>query len=228
MPTVLITGASRGLGLEHAKTYAAQGFEVLAACRDPDAAHDLKAIAGVKILRHDATDRDGGARLKHQLGDQPIDIFLNNAGHGGTWDERSMLKGWDRALADQVFEVNVWGAVEAARAVLPNVAASEHKVIVNISSMLGSMVVCTNPGLLQYRMSKAALNMAMRSMAAEWGPMGVTVISMHPGWVQTDMGGPQAPLTAAESIAGQQKVIAGLSPADNGRFLQWNGQEHPW
>jgi NAD(P)-dependent dehydrogenase (short-subunit alcohol dehydrogenase family) len=77
-------------------------------------------------------------------------------------------------------------------------------------------------------MSKAALNMAMRSMAAEWGPQGLIVISMHPGWVQTDMGGPQAHLTVAESIAGQRAVIGGLAAKDNGRFLQWNGEDHPW
>jgi NAD(P)-dependent dehydrogenase (short-subunit alcohol dehydrogenase family) len=228
MASILITGASRGLGLAHAQAYAADGWQVFAACRAPEKADALRAIPGVTVLRHDAAERGGGGALAEQIGDAAIDVFINNAGMSGGWDASQMLSGFDRDLADRTFEVNVWGAIDAARAVMPAVAKSARKTIVNISSMLGSMTICTNPGLLQYRMSKAALNMAMRSMAAEWGPQGLIVISMHPGWVQTDMGGPQAHLTVAESIAGQRAVIGGLAAKDNGRFLQWNGEDHPW
>lgn len=228
MPTAVVTGASRGLGLENCRRFAAAGWNVYGACRDPDGASDLAAIPGVRLVTYDAADPGGAEDLKEALGDAPVDLLLNNAGMNGAWDATQMLSGFDRNICEEIFAVNTIGPIEASKALIGNVAASERKIIVNVSSMLGSATILSMPGLISYRMSKAALNIATRSMAAEWKDLGVTVVSLHPGWVQTALGGPMAPMTVDQSVDGQQALFAKLSIADSGKFLQFNGEEHPW
>jgi len=122
----------------------------------------------------------------------------------------------------------VLGQARVAEALVEHVAASDQKKIVTLSSELGSVAANKTGGLYAYRSSKAAVNAVMKSMAVDLAPRGIIAVPMHPGWVRTDMGGPKAPLSAGESASGMRRVIAGLTPADSGRFLQWDGKELPW
>jgi len=219
MPTVLITGANRGLGLELARQYAADGWRVLACARHPDAG-PLADLAGgqPQVSRHalEVTDASSVAALAASLDDTPIDVLLNVAGvmhrRHDTADgaPRPAFGGFDYDDWARVLAVNVLGQARVAEALVDHVAASDQN------------------GLYAYRSSKAAVNALMKSMAIDLAPRGIIAVPMHPGWVRTDMGGPKAPLSAEESAAGMRRVIAGLTLADSGRFLQWDGQELPW
>jgi len=237
MPTVLITGANRGLGLELARQYAADGWRVLACARHPDAG-PLADLAGgqPQVSRHalEVTDASSVAALAASLDDTPIDVLLNVAGvmhrRHDTADgaPRPAFGGFDYDDWARVLAVNVLGQARVAEALVDHVAASDQKKIVTLSSELGSVGGNKSGGLYAYRSSKAAVNALMKSMAIDLAPRGIVAVPMPPGWVRTDMGGPKAPLSAEESAAGMRRVIAGLTLADSGRFLQWDGQELPW
>ena len=237
MPTVLITGTNRGLGLELARQYAADDWRVLACSRDPEAG-PLQALESEypAVSRHalEVTDASSVGTLAASLRDMSIDVLLNVAGvmhrrvpsaEGTSTSPLGPLDydDWLRVLA-----VNVLGPARVTEALLENVAAGEQKKIVTLSSELGSMAGNEGGGLYAYRSSKAAVNAVMKSMANDLASRGIIAIPMHPGWVRTDMGGPKAPLSPEESAAGMRGVIAGLTLADSGRFLQWDGQELPW
>jgi len=237
MPTVLITGANRGLGLELARQYAADGWRVLACTRQPDA-EELEALAAKHrdFSRYplEVTDAASVAALAGSLGSAPVDVLLNVAGvmhrrveasDGTTRPAFGSLDydDWARVLA-----VNVLGQARVAEALLDNVASSDQKKIVTLSSELGSVGANKTGGLYAYRSSKAAVNAVMKSMAIDLAAKGIIAVPMHPGWVRTDMGGPRAPLGPEDSAAGIRRVIAGLTLADSGRFLQWDGKELPW
>ncbi len=128
----------------------------------------------------------------------------------------------------RVLTVNVLGQARVAEALVDNVAASEQKKVITLSSELGSVGANSTGGLYAYRSSKAAVNAVMKSMSIDLASRGIIAVPMHPGWVRTDMGGPRAPLSAEESVSGMRRVIAGLTIADSGRFLQWDGKELPW
>lgn len=237
MPTVLITGANRGLGLELARQYAADGWRVLACSRHPDA-EALVALARERPATSchalDVTDAASVAALAAALRGTPVDLLLNVAGvmhrrveaAGGA--SLPAFGGLDYEDWSRVLAVNVLGQARVAEALLENVAASDQKKIVTLSSELGSVGGNERGGLYAYRSSKAAVNAVMKSMAIDLAPRGIIAVPMHPGWVRTDMGGPKAPLSATESAAGMRRVIAGLTIADSGRFLQWDGRELPW
>ena len=237
MPTVLITGANRGLGLELARQYAGDGWRVLACARNPDAG-PLAALAGEQpgVSRHalEVTDASSVGALAVSLEGTPIDVLLNVAGvmhrRHDTADgtPRPAFGAFDYDDWARVLAVNVLGQARVAEALVDHVAASDQKKIVTLSSELGSVGGNKSGGLYAYRSSKAAVNAMMKSMAIDLAPRGIIAVPMHPGWVRTDMGGPKAPLSAEESAAGMRRVIAGLTLADSGRFLQWDGQELPW
>jgi NAD(P)-dependent dehydrogenase (short-subunit alcohol dehydrogenase family) len=226
--TVLITGANRGLGLEFARQYRAAGWQVIATARQPEAAEDLKALGeGVRIVPLDVTKPESVAALKASLGHQPIDLLINNAGQGVG------LKGGSLAELkieefESVVEVNTLGPVRVTQALLPNLRAGKGKMIVGISSGLGSIAENREGGFYGYRESKAALDMFMRSLAAELKPDGFICVSLIPGWVKTDMGGPNAPLTPEESVTGMRKVLDGLKPENTGQFWSYKGSQVPW
>lgn len=224
MPTVLITGASRGIGLGLARTFAAKGSTVLACARDPG---KVPAIAGT-VERHplDVTDPASIAALGRALAGRPLDLLVNNAGIYGPRD--AALGRIDQAAWLAVLLTNTVGPVRVVEALLPSLRAGRGRTIVTVSSVMGSLARTTAPGALPYRTSKAAVNMAMRSIAQELGPEGFTVVVVHPGWVRTDMGGPQAAIDVEASVRGLEAVIGGLRPADNGRFLAYDGSEIPW
>ena len=226
--TVLVTGANRGLGLEFSKQYLAAGWRVIATARRPEEAAELKALGeGVRVVSLDVTKPESVAALAAALAKQPIDLLINNAGQGVGLEPGSLgaLKIDD---FDRVMQVNAIGPVRVTQALLPNLRAGRGKMIVGISSGLGSFEWNRAGGFYGYRESKAALQMFMRSLAAELKGEGFICIALIPGWVKTDMGGPDAPLSPPESVAGMRKVLDGLKPEDTGKFWSHDGTIVPW
>ena len=224
--TILVTGANRGLGLEFARSYAADGWRVHACCRHPEKARELSAIAGdVVIHKLDVTDGLRVASLARELADERIDILINNAGvfHAGNDLGRVDYEDWVEEL-----KVNTIAPARMAERFVKPVAASERKLIVNITSGLGSIANTTSGESIVYRSSKAGLNMVAKCLSLAYAERGITVVALSPGWVRTNMGGANARLTPAESIAKMRKVIDRLTPADSGRFFNQDGEERPW
>jgi NAD(P)-dependent dehydrogenase (short-subunit alcohol dehydrogenase family) len=222
--TVLITGANRGLGLEFARQLDALGYTVIGTARQPARAVELQRL-GVRLEQLDVTDSLSVAGLAERLGEVKIDLLINNAG----FFDRS-----NRTLDEVEFdvfahtlEVNALGPLRVTRALLPNLRAGGGKTVVNISSQMGS-IERNGGGYYSYRTSKAALNQITVTLARELDDEGFTCIVMHPGWVRTRMGGEAATYSPDESVAGMIRVIRGLTTADNGRFLDLDGQEVPW
>lgn len=231
MPSVLVTGANRGLGLEFARQYAADGWQVFAACRAPDAARELQQLAAesdgrVRLLAMDVTDAASIRAAADAAGGEAIDLLLNNAGVGGPRDQQ--IGGLDYSAWARVLDANSLGPMRVVEAFLENVARSRLKRIVTITSGMGSLADNTSGGSYAYRSSKAAVNMVMRSLAIDLAPRGITCVVVNPGWVRTDMGGPRGTLTPAESIKSLRSVIAALRPEDSGRFLNYDGKPYPW
>ncbi|MCH7931701.1 MAG: SDR family oxidoreductase [Proteobacteria bacterium] len=231
MPSILITGANRGLGLAFARHYAAAGWRVHAGYRDPDAADALAAVASnaagrVSVHRLDVADAAEIAALAESLRDEALDVLLNNAGlSGGRF--RTFGK-TDYGLWEETLRVNTLAPLRMAEAFVGHVARSERRLIVFISSRMGSISDNMNGGAYVYRSSKAALNAVVKSMAVDLKRRGIGVVALHPGWVATDMGGSAAPLSPAESVDGMAAVIERLTPADSGRFLSYDGSAIPW
>jgi NAD(P)-dependent dehydrogenase (short-subunit alcohol dehydrogenase family) len=227
VPTVLVTGANRGLGLEFVRQYAAEGWRVLAACRDPAHATALRKIKGdVAVHRLDVTNAKQIAALARALKGAPIDLLINNAGINPSDDDAPGHVDYD-AWAETL-RVNTIAPFRVTEALLPNVLASRRKLIVSITSLLGSIERNTDGGIYGYRSSKAALNMVMRGLAADLRGAGAVVVVFSPGWVRTDMGGRGAPVGVRDSIAGMRAVIARLKRSDSGRFFNYEGKRIPW
>ncbi len=227
MPTVLITGANRGLGLDFARQYAADGWRVISTCRDPDAAEALGTVAGdVTVHPLDVADVASIDALAAALDGEAIDLLLNNAGVIGARDLAFGETDYDSFA--QTMRANVMGPLAVAERFLPHVLRGGKKLMATVTSRLGSIGLNDWGGRYIYSASKAALNAVMKSAAIDLAGKGVTVVVLHPGWVQTDMGGPKADITPEESVTGMRRVIAGLTAADNGRFLNYDGAEFPW
>ncbi len=222
--TVLITGANRGLGLEFARQYAEAGWMVIATARRPESATELNAV-GVRVMQLDVADAKSVAALAHDLDGDSIDLLINNAGifpRVGTLTETD----FDDVL--RTYEVNTIGPMRVTRALLPNLREGRGKTIVSITSGLGSIEKNTSGRYYGYRESKAALNMFARSLATELRDEGLICVVVAPGWVRTDMGGPNANLSPEESITGMRAVIAKLTIADTGTYWDYDGEPMPW
>jgi len=222
--TVLVTGANRGLGLEFARQYREAGWQVIGTARNLDDAQELAAL-GVRVMRLDVTSQESADKLAAALDGETIDVLINNAGifpRVGKIDEID-FDDYNRTLA-----VNTVGPVRVTRALLPNLRKGKLKIIAGLSSNLGSIAENERGNFYGYRESKAALNMFTKTLAAELGPEGFICIVLTPGWVQTDMGGPSAPLQPADSISGMKAVLDKLTPADNGTFWSYDGSQMPW
>ena len=231
MPTTLITGANRGLGLEFARQYAADGWQVYAACRNPKSASELHRLADgsghkLRILALDVTNPASVTAAAAELDGQAIDLLLNNAGVGGTRGET--IGNIDYKAWAKVLDVNTMGPLRVSEAFVDHVARSGRKLIVTLTSGMGSIADNTSGGSFAYRSSKAAVNMVMRSLAIDLAPSGITCVVVNPGWVQTDMGGPNANLTPAESIRRLRRLLDSLGPAQSGKFFNHDGQEYVW
>ncbi|MGH6894335.1 MAG: SDR family oxidoreductase [Dongiaceae bacterium] len=226
MHTVLITGSNRGIGLELTRQYAADGWRVIACCRAPREAPELKRLGGkVEIHQLDVTSRESIGKLAHALAGVPIDVLINNA---GMHDDRLPFGATDTAHWLKVLEVNCIAPIQMTAALLDNVAASAQKKVVAVSSRVGSIGDGPTGGSYAYRTSKTALNMAMANAAHELKGRGVTVMLVHPGWVQTDMGGPGAPVTVEQSVAGLRRLIDKVTPRETGHFYDYTGRQLPW
>jgi len=237
MATVLVTGANRGIGLELVRQYAANGWSVIATAREPEKAVELNKIAAehksrVEIIALDVTSEDAVEDLAEQLNGRAIDILVNNA---ATYPRQGVRVGeLDYDAWGDTLETNLLGVMRVTEALLENVAKSERKQIVAISSGMGSLQavadgsVATMGVAYQYRTSKAALNMAMLVLSKELAPRGISVVMISPGWVKTDMGGPNAALTPEVSVMGIRKVLASPPAEISGRFLSYDGSVWAW
>lgn len=239
---VLITGANRGIGLALTGNFAAHGWQVDACCRNPNQADTLRALAAssggrVVVRQADVADHASIDALARAVGDAPIDILLNNAGIMGGGNGAGA---GDRSRANQAFgtldfdawmevmRVNVLGPARMAEVFVDNVARSTRKIIAIVSSIRGSIGTITTSGPYHYCTSKTAANMLMRNIRAEFGARGITAVALHPGWARTDMGGAGAPVAVEDSGRGLYEVLSGLTSAQTGRFLTWDGKELPW
>ena len=224
MPTVFITGASRGLGEEFVKQFLEDDWDIIATCRNPNEIQLDIPRNSIDIFPLDVTDHDSIKRLKSDLGKRPIDVLINNAGIIGQRDGFGTLdySAWAGAM-----DTNVFGPMRIAEALIENVVESDLKQMVFITSRMGSITE-SHPSAYVYRSSKAALNMAVRCMSLELADKGITAILFHPGHVQTDMGGATAPVTPKASIAGMKEQIVNFTQKNNGAFLSYDGGSIPW
>lgn len=227
MPTALITGANRGIGLEFSHQYAAMGWRVIATCRDPGSAADLKSISGdVSVEAMDVSDYANIQSLAKSLKREAIDVLVNNAGIHGPRPSR--VGGIDYDAWAEVLKINTMGPMKVSEAFVEHVARSDLNTIVTITSKMGSIANNKSGGAYPYRSSKAAVNAVMKSLAVDLRPRGITVVVFHPGWVATDMGGPSAPVGPDESVAGMIKTISKLKLSDSGKFLNYDGKKVAW
>jgi len=224
MKTILITGANRGIGLELTRSFAEDGWRVHACCRDPEGATELREIEGAVVHRLDVTDGAMVAGLARELDGEAIDILFNNA---GVYGPRSGFGETDHDAWVPVFSVNVFAPQRLAESFVEHVARGERKLILNMSSIMGS-VAEAGGGSVIYRASKAAVNMITKTLSVDLAGQGITVVAFHPGWVQTDMGGPHASVDVQESVRGLRKVIADLTAKDTGGFFAYDGRKLPW
>jgi NAD(P)-dependent dehydrogenase (short-subunit alcohol dehydrogenase family) len=229
MATVLITGANRGIGLEFTKQYLARGETLVATCRDPSSATELRALAGqhnqLTVLTLDVADGDSLEGFAAQLGQTPIDIFVNNA---GIYGPRSGFGDLDEAQWSEVFRVNSSAPLILTQIVIDNLRAGKLKKMVFLTSKMGSIGDNQGGGSYIYRSSKAALNASVRSLSIDLADEGFLVGLLHPGWVRTDMGGPNGLIDAPTSVTGLTKVIDELGVNNTGSFFNYDGSIIPW
>ncbi len=226
MPTAVITGANRGLGLEFTRVYLAAGWSVHAGCRNPMRADELKKLKGdLHIHALNVDDEKDTKALAKSLGNEPIDLLLNNA---GIYGKRDLKVGtFDHEEFLHVLKTNVVAPIRLAETLVENVAHSKLKKMAFVTSRMGSIAMNAG-GSMPYRTSKAALNMAVSCFSMDVKLRGITCILLHPGWVKTDMGGPNAAIGIPESIAGMKQVIEKTGHEDSGKFYDYQGQAIPW
>ena len=222
--TVLITGANRGLGLEFAREFSARGYHVIGTARNPEQAQELRAL-GAQVEQLDVADDASARTLADKLKGQAIDILINNAGIIGS--SSNSITDLDFNKMVNTYQVNALGPMRVTQALYKNLMLGKGRKVVDITSMMGS-VTMNFGGAYDYRASKAALNMLTNTLAKELGKDGFICVVIHPGWVQTDMGGSSAPVTPRESISGMIKVIDGLTKESNGKFYDYTGKELSW
>lgn len=226
---VLVTGSNRGIGLEFVRQYAAAGYRVVACCRDPLKAPALNALAAssggqVAVHRLDLADFKQIDALASELRGQAIDLLINNAG----FYPPGSFGAIDYAQWQQAFLINTMAPLRMAECFVDQLAASRLRKIATLTSQMGSIADNDSGGSYLYRSSKAAANMVMKNLSIELAARGIATVTLHPGWVKTDMGGVDAPLAAPRSVAGMRAVIDALSIETSGRFIAYDGREIPW
>ena len=220
--TYVITGANRGIGLEFCRQLSARGDHVIATTRTES--EELGSL-GVQVEELDVADPQSIRALAERLDGKAVDVLLNNAGIGGHGPSIGEIE--PQALLD-FFRVNSVGPLLVTQALLSQLERGARRLVVSVTSRMGSIADNTSGGAYGYRASKAALNMYNASMSVDLAERGIATVVVHPGWVQTDMGGNSAPLTTAESVAGLLRVLDRLGSSDSGRFLDHSGNEIPW
>jgi NAD(P)-dependent dehydrogenase (short-subunit alcohol dehydrogenase family) len=230
MSSVLVTGANRGLGLEWCRQYAETDWRVFATCRHPETADALRELerrhSRLSVHRLDVAEPESVYALRAELQEESIDVLVNNAGvYLEKYAPTASLRydEWQRTL-----EVNALSPVRVTEALLDLVARSQRRLVVAISSHMGSISEIGAAGDTYYRSSKAALNAAMKGLSIALRERGIGVLLLHPGWVRTRMGGWDAPLTPAESVAGMRSLVDAFSLSQSGCFLRYDGTQIPW
>ncbi|ACA86665.1 SDR family oxidoreductase [Shewanella woodyi] len=227
---LLITGANRGIGLTLVEQYLKDGWAVNACCRQPEKADELIQLQAkyesLTLSKLDVTDYHAVKLLADSLADIPIDLLINNAGYYGPKGVSfgdTDVEEWRR-----VIEINTIAPLKIAEAFLPHLTQAQDAAYVAISSKMGSMSDNSSGGAYIYRSSKAALNSVVKSLSLDLKSYGVKVVALHPGWVRTEMGGPNGLIDTNESAAGLKQVISELSSTDNGGFFDYLGNKIPW
>lgn len=230
--TTVVTGANRGIGLGLVRHLAARGAEVVAGVRDPAAARELAAVAEhargtVRVVALDVTEADSVRAFAAAIGEAPVELLINNAGvYGG---DAQSIRGVDFEDAVATYQVNALGPLRVTLALLPNLRRSAGLAkVVHVTSGMGSIGDNGSGGFYAYRMSKAALNMAARSLAVDLRRDDIVSVVINPGWVRTDMGGPGATIDVDESVTSMLREIGALTLADTGTFRNWRGGTYPW
>jgi len=225
VPTVLIIGASRGIGFEFARQYADDGARVMATHRKPEDAGKLRAL-GARPIELDVTDATGVAALAWHLDGEPLDLAILNAGVAPRPRTERIVAPAPGDF-DAVMHTNVLAPMQLIPILVPSLLLAKGKLAV-MSSKMGSTALMTSSGSWLYRTSKAALNNVLKAASLELGPQGVVCMAFHPGWVRTDMGGHEADIDTHESVAGMRRVIAAANDSHNGKFLNHNGEQLAW
>jgi NAD(P)-dependent dehydrogenase (short-subunit alcohol dehydrogenase family) len=232
MPSILITGSNRGLGLEWARQYLDVGWRVYATCRSPDQAVDLHqlqhAYNSLSIHQLDVTHPDQIQRVKQELVSTKLDLLINNAGmYHERWG-KDKLDHIDYEAWEETFRVNTLGAIRMTEALRANLSQGEKRLVVSITSHMGSIADITSANDYAYRSSKAALNAVMKGLVYELAKEGIGILLLHPGWVRTRMGGSSAPFSAKESVSNMRKLVDDFGEEDNGKFYRHDGVVMPW
>jgi NAD(P)-dependent dehydrogenase (short-subunit alcohol dehydrogenase family) len=222
--TFLVTGANRGIGLEYARQLCERGDRVIATARAPEKARALSVLP-LRVERLDVADAASVAELARRLAGVPLDVLIHNAGIGEAGPPLETLSMED---VEHACRVNAVGPLRLTQALLPNLRAGKRRLVIGMTSGLGSISRNESGGWYAYRASKAALNQLFRTMAEELEKERFIFVVLCPGWVQTDMGGPGAPTSVEDSVRGLLKVIDGLKPSDTSRFLNHRGKEVAW
>ncbi|MCU4676084.1 SDR family oxidoreductase [Catenovulum sp. 2E275] len=230
--TVFITGANRGIGLEFVKQYHDAGYQVIATTRNPLEQDDLKILSqahkNIKVLSLDITDDKQIAGVKAMLANQPIDVLIANAGYYGPKDERAQFGQVDSTEWLKTLEVNTIAPLKLVEALYPNLTLGKEKKVAILSSKMGSMADNSSGGSYIYRSSKAALNAVVKSLSVDLSGDHIKVVSLHPGWVKTAMGGVNALIDTQTSVAGMKQVIDKLTAKTSGQFIAFDGKKIPW
>jgi NAD(P)-dependent dehydrogenase (short-subunit alcohol dehydrogenase family) len=229
MQTIVITGANRGIGLALCQEFIGNGWHVVATCRKPEAAPELQKLeqsGRLEIHAMEVTNPADVARLGKVLSGKPVDVLVNNAGIMG--GDRQGLIGMDFDAWAQTMNINVLAPFRISAMLLPNLRLSSKPRIVTVSSQMGAFGKAMGFGQYAYRSSKAAVSKVMQVLALELQAEGIVVCPVHPGWVQTDMGGPSATITPQQSAKGLYALIDRLDMQLSGRFWSWDGTEHVW
>ena len=229
METILITGANRGIGLALTRCFLDAGAAVIAACRDPGNAAALRELgadhSALSIEPLEVRDQSSADVLAEKLKDTAIDVVINNAGITG--GSHQTVGDIDYEAWADTFEVNTIAPFRVANAFLPHLKKSDRPRLITVSSQMGALHR-KGSGSYIYRSSKAAVNKVMHVMALDLRDDGIIICPVHPGWVQTDMGGPTADITPQESAEGLFNLISRLTIDDTGKFFKWNGEELAW
>jgi len=228
---VLITGASRGIGLEMVRYGIEQNWRVFACCRHPQLADTLMSLAKLTSGRTsvhiaDMYELATIQALSYELRNEPIDMLINNAGIYGS--DKNKFGHVDVQSWINTFQVNSIAPMKIAEAMIEQVRMGEQKIIACLSSKMGSMADNGSGGSYIYRSSKAALNAVVKSMAVDLRTDGIKCVALHPGWVKTDMGGPNAEISTRESVTRMFEIMLALTPHDSGRFIDIDGTDIPW
>ena len=224
MSTWVVTGANRGIGLAFALALAGRGENVIGTARRPEKAGELRGT-GARVEKLDVAEDASVAGFARSLDGVSVDVLIQNAAIG---EAGSAIRDLDPGLVLRTLDVNAVGPVRVTRALLPNLRAGRLRKIVAITSGLGSLQENSEGGWYAYRMSKAALNMFVRTLAQELASERFTCVAICPGWVRTAMGGPDAPLAPDATVAAMLPVIDRLKPSDTSRFLDRLGRDMPW